>query len=190
MCDPTFHDLLLLRPATSANCGVSVGVSTLPYIFLFLPLVSWGRCFHFLLKLKKWDQEKLSACCPEFQGQPLLLWRNRELSRRGLACFIIIFFFFNCRLSPSVSSRLWIRSKLQSFLVKVYFDQVWQRKEVSNEVSRFIFEEVCKSQIKIQGFQFQLELDVRMNRYQVTVTRETHFFSSWEAFLSWWLCWK
>lgn len=46
----------------------------------------------------------------------------------------------------------------------------------------FAFEEVCKSKIKIQSFLFQLELDVRMNWYQVTVTHKTWLFSLCEAF--------
>lgn len=51
----------------------------------------------------------------------------------------------------------------------------------------FAFEEVCKSKIKIQSFLFQLELDVRMNWYQVTVTHKTWLFSLCEAFFFFWL---
>lgn len=53
------------------------------------------------------------------------------------------------------------------------FERIW----------KFTFEEACKSKIKIQGFLFQLELNVRMNWHQVTVTHKTWLFSLWEAFL-------
>lgn len=116
----------LLQPATSASCVVSGGVPTHPYIILFLPLLSWSRCSHLLLKLKKWGQAKLSDCL-DFQGQPCLHWRNWELSccgQAGLVClFYYFFFFFNWRLSPTVSSRLLDKKQTSVFFSKGLF---WQ----------------------------------------------------------------